>query len=89
MKLLMLKVEESMINDDNIEMKKVEHSINISIMIDQVYNVIIYDECEIELSFEWIMNHLKDNHGVKTEMIDVMKYLNMMKSSMMLKEVKE
>ena len=54
MKLLILKVEESMINDNNndIKMKKKEYSIKISIMIDSLYNMIIYEKYEIEFSFE-------------------------------------
>ena len=54
MKLLISKVEKSMINDNNndIEMKKKEYSIKISIMIDSLYNMIIYKKCEIEFPFE-------------------------------------
>ena len=89
MKLLTLKVEESMINDHDDEMEEVEHSVNMPITIDQLYNVIVCDECGIGLPFEWIMSHLKDNHGIKAEMVDVMRHLNMMKPSMTLKEVKE
>src|SRR5277367_2283205 len=80
-------VKERTINDH--EMEEVEHSINMPITIDQVYNVIVCDECGIGLPFEWIMSHLKDNHGIKAEMMDVMKYLNMTKASMTLKEAKE
>ena len=43
-----------MINNDDIEkkMKDMKYSINISLMIDSLYNMIIYKKCEIELSFE-------------------------------------
>jgi hypothetical protein len=40
-------------------------------------------------SSNWILSHLTENHGIKTQMADVMQYLNMFKSSMMLKEAKE
>jgi len=80
-------VKERMINDH--EMEEVEHSVNMPITIDQLYNVIICDECGIGLSFEWIVSHLKDNHGIKAEMVDVIRHLNMMKPSMTLKEAKE
>jgi Orsellinic acid/F9775 biosynthesis cluster protein D len=86
MKLLTLKVEEPTIN---VEMEEVEHSVNMPVTIDQLYNVIVCDECGIGLPFEWIMSHLKDNHGIKAEMVDVMRDLNMMKPSMTLKEAKE
>ena len=91
MKLLISKIEESMINDNNndTKMKKKKHSIKISIMIDSLYNMIIYEKYEIGFSFEWIMSYLKENHGIKTQIVDIMRYLNMMKPSMTLKEVKE
>ena len=91
MKLLILKVEESMINDnnDNAEIKEKEYSIKISIMIDSLYNMIIYEKYEIGFSFEWIMSHLKENHEIKTQIVDIMRYLNMIKSSMTLKEAKK
>ncbi len=53
MKLLMLKVEEPTVDDHDVEMEEVEHSINMPIMIDQLYNVVICDECGIGLPFEW------------------------------------
>ena len=67
-------------------MEEVERSVNMPISIDSLYNVIVCDECGIGLPFEWITSHLKDNHGIKTEIADVMKYLNMTKPSMTLKE---
>ena len=89
MKLLTLKVEEPTINDHDVEMEEVEHSVNMPVTIDQLYNVVVCDECGIGLPFEWIVSHLKDNHGIKAEMVDVMRHLNMMKPSMTLKEAKE
>jgi hypothetical protein len=85
--MLTLKVEEPMIDD--VEMEEVEDSVNMPITIDQLYNVVVCDECGIGLPFEWIMSHLKDNHGIKAQMVDVMRYLNMMKPSMTSKEAKE
>jgi len=49
----MLKVEEPTVDDHDVEMEEVEHSINMPIMIDQLYNVVICDECGIGLPFEW------------------------------------
>ena len=91
MKLLISKVEESMINDndDDAEMEEEEHSIKIPITIDSLYNVIICEECGIGFPFEWIVSHLKENHGIKTQIVDIMRYLNMMKLSITLKEVKK
>jgi Orsellinic acid/F9775 biosynthesis cluster protein D len=86
---LIVEVEEAMINDDAVEMEEVERSVNMPVVIDELYNVVVCDECGIGLPFEWIVSHLKDNHGIKAEMVDVMRYLNMMKPSMTLKETKE
>jgi Orsellinic acid/F9775 biosynthesis cluster protein D len=85
---LIVEVEEA-VNDDDVEMEEVERSVNIPITIDQLYNVVVCDECGIGLPFEWIVSHLKENHGIKAEMVDVMRHLNMMKPSMKLKEAKE
>ena len=52
MKLLILKIEESIINNNNIEIKKIKYFINIFIIINQLYNIIIYNKYGIELSFE-------------------------------------
>ena len=54
MNILIIDIKEMMMNDNNIdiEMKKKEYFINISFMIDLLYNIIIYKKYEIELSFE-------------------------------------
>ena len=54
MKLLIIDIEEMIINDNDInnKMKKKESFINISFMIDSLYNIIVYEKYEIELSFK-------------------------------------
>ena len=54
MNILIIEIEILVIYDNNIdiEMKKREYFINISFMIDLLYNIIIYKKYEIELSFE-------------------------------------
>ena len=54
LKLLIIDIEEIMMNnnDINIEMKKRECFIKMSFMIDSLYNIIVYEKYEIELSFE-------------------------------------
>ena len=54
MNILIIEIKESMINDNDIdiEMKEKEYFINISLMIDSLYNIIIYEKYEIKLSFE-------------------------------------
>jgi len=89
--ILMIETEEAMVIDNQVdaERRRMENSVNIPITIDQLYNMIVCDECGIGLPFEWIASHLKDNHGIKMEMVNVMRHLNMMKPSMRLKEAKE
>ena len=48
---MIIKIEE-IINNDNIEIKEIEYFIKILIIIDLLYNIIIYEKYEIEFSFE-------------------------------------
>ena len=85
-------MEERMIDDNDIgviEMDEMERSIDMPLKIDSLYNMVTCDECGIGLPFEWILSHLKENHGIKTQMADVMRYLNMFRPSMTLQEAKE
>ena len=54
MNILIIEIEKLIINDNNIdiEMKKREYSRNISLKIDLLYNIIIYEKYEIELLFK-------------------------------------
>lgn len=87
----MIEIEETLIIDNEMDadMRRMEHSIDIPIIIDQLYNLIVCEDCEIALPFEWIVTHLKENHGIKKEIVDVMRHLNMMKPSMTSREAKE
>ncbi len=74
-------------NDIDREMRGVEHFVNMPVVIDQLYNLVVCKDCGIALPFEWIVGHLKENHGIKKEIVDVMRFLNMMRPSMTLNEV--
>ena len=54
MNVLIVEIEVLMIHDNDIdtEMKERECFISISLMIDSLYNIIIYEKCGIGLSFE-------------------------------------
>ena len=71
----------------DIDMREMKYFIDIFIMIDHLYNLIIYENCEIALSFEWIVIYLKENHDIKKKIMNIMKFLNIIKSSMRLNEV--
>ena len=91
MKLLIVDIEKVMMNDNDtdVEIEEEEGSINMSLMIDSLYNIIVCEKCGIELPFEWTMSHLKENHGIKAQIVDVMRHLDLMRSSMKLTEAKE
>ena len=59
----LIEVEELMINNDDVEkkMENMKYFVNIFFMIDLFYNMIICKDYEIELLFEWIVSHLKEN----------------------------
>ena len=51
----------------DVEVREVEYSGDMPLMIDQLYNLIVCDDCGIGLPFEWMVNHLKENHGIKIQ----------------------
>jgi hypothetical protein len=92
MKLMIVEFEERMIEGDDasvIVMEDMEDSIEMPLKIDALYNMMTCDDCGIRLPFEWILSHLKENHGIKMRMMDVMRCLDMMRPSMRLREAKE
>jgi hypothetical protein len=64
-----VEIEERANNDDDIDidMEKGERSVDMPLKIDSFYNMVTCEECGIGLPFEWILNHLKDNHGIKLQ----------------------
>ena len=86
MKWLIIENEEMTID---MEVREVEYSGDMPLTIDQLYNLIVCDDCGIGLPFEWTVNHLKENHGIKVQIDEVMKYLNITKPSMTLAEATE
>src|SRR5271170_6621922 len=87
MKSLIVENEEMAV--DAAEVREAEYSGDMSLMIDQLYNLIVCDDCGIGLPFEWTVNHLKENHGIKVQIGEVMKFLNITKPSMTLAEATE
>src|SRR5579864_8046974 len=86
MKWLIVENEEMAIDA---EMREAEYSGDMPLTIDQLYNLIVCDDCGIGLPFEWTVSHLKENHGIKVQIGEVMKYLDITKPSMTLTEAKE
>jgi hypothetical protein len=79
MNLLMIEStdEEMELDTDSIALIIKEYSIDIFIIMDERYNLIIYKEYGIGLSSDWIMVHLKEYHGVKTIMEETLILLRM------------
>ena len=70
----------------DVNMREMKYSIDIFIIIDYLYNLIVYENCGIALSFEWIVIHLKENYDIKKKIVNIMRFLNMMRLSMRLNE---
>src|SRR5436190_20535898 len=86
MKWLIVENEEMAVD---VEVREVEYSGDMPLTIDQLYNLIVCDDCGIGLPFEWTINYLKENHGIKVQIDEMMKYLDITKPSMTLAEVSE
>ena len=48
----------------------------IPISLDSTYNMAICNECNIIVPYDWILGHLKGNHGIKVTLEEVATYLN-------------
>src|SRR5436190_745665 len=90
MNLLIVELEDGGIDDGDsaIEMD-VEWSINLPIAIDESYNLIVCKGCGVAIPFDWIVSHLQELHGTKTDFVEVMRFLNMMRPSMTSTEAKD
>jgi hypothetical protein len=63
-----------------------ECSIDIFITMDERYNLIIYKEYGIGLSSDWIVVYLKEYHGVRIIMEEILVFLEMEDNTMILVE---
>jgi hypothetical protein len=70
---------------DGIEQEVIER---IPILIDHLYNLAVCDECGIGIPFEWLKNHLKDNHGIKRNWEEVREALSLNEESMTFDEAR-
>jgi len=90
MNLLIVEFEDGGIDDGNpaAEMD-VEWPINLPIAIDELYNLIVCKGCGVAIPFDRIIAHLQENHGTKTDVAEVMMFLNMMGPSMATPEAED
>jgi len=57
-------------------LKSKDYVIDISIYIDEIYNLIICKDCGIDISFEYILSYFSGNHGIKVILKQMMMQLN-------------
>jgi len=58
-------IEEMKFNVNIMNLNDEDHVINISICIDEIYNLIVCKDCGIGVPFERISSHLSENHEIK------------------------
>ena len=63
-----------------------EHFTALPIVVDERYNLIICKECGIGLPSDWVVAHLKEHHGVRTTIKEVLTLLRVGDYAMTLAE---
>ena len=63
-----------------------ERSTGMPIAMDERYNLIVCKECGIGLPLDWVVAHLKEHHGVRTTMEEVLVFLEAGDNAMTLAE---
>src|ERR1700735_4497427 len=58
--------EELELDSSGMELGSRQRAIEMPISIDELYNLIVCNDCGIGLPFEWVPAHLKDHHGIET-----------------------
>jgi Orsellinic acid/F9775 biosynthesis cluster protein D len=60
----------------NPEIFSLGRDVAIPISLDSTYNMVICNECNIAVPYNWILGHLKGNHGIKVTLEEVAMHLN-------------
>ena len=63
--------------------------LKVPLTLNSTYNLVICSNCSIGLPYEWISGHLKQNHGIKISVEDVMEFLEVMNQTMTVTEAKD
>ena len=66
-----------------------EHTIDISICIDETYNLIVCRDCGVGLPFEHVQSHFRNNHGITTTREQVTSCFNLENDVMTIAEAKD
>ena len=78
--------EEMELDAESAELGRRERSTALPIAVDERYNLIVCKECGIGLPSDWVVAHLKEHHGVKTTMEEVLALLRVGDYAMTLAE---
>ena len=65
------------LDTDTMDLEVIGRSINMSISIDEVYNLIVCKDCGVGLPFEWVPSYLKDHHGIGVTGAQVLGFLGL------------
>ena len=63
--------------------------LKVPLTLNSTYNLVICSSCSIGLPYEWISGHLRQNHGIKISVEDVMEVLKVMNQTMTVTEAKD
>ena len=66
-----------------------DHAIDMSICIDEIYDLIVCKDCGIGVSFERVSSHLSGNHGIKVTLKQMMTQLNLESETMMIAQAED
>jgi Orsellinic acid/F9775 biosynthesis cluster protein D len=69
--------EDSDSNADVMDLEEDDRSIDMPICIDDIYDLIVCNDCGIGVPFERVPSHLQGNHGIKVTLEQVTTHLNL------------
>jgi hypothetical protein len=78
--------EEMDLDADSADLVTRERSTEMLIAVDERYNLIVCKECGIGLPSDWVVAHLKEHHGVRTIMEEILVFLETGDNAMTLAE---
>jgi Orsellinic acid/F9775 biosynthesis cluster protein D len=66
-----------------------EISVQMLVTVDELYNLVVCNECGIGIPFEWVKSHLIDHHGIRKSENEVWRELNVERKPMTVEEAKD
>lgn len=75
--------------DEGIDAVVRERYKSFPITIDNLYNVIVCNECGVALPLQWTVNHLHDHHGIEISQEEIKQKLNVQDDPMTVEEAND